>query len=111
MRQTKDIDPKVPCFSRYWLSFFHQYDKKPTPAHQDTGVACCGDLGHDKLASGALVRMFPQKVCPSADGEVCLIGPQDKWEDPKVRIFREWAVEISDVDRERCRVEGCVQLG
>lgn len=45
----------------------------------------------DELESGALVRPFPDMVCPSRYGGVCLIGPTDKWLDPKVKTFRDWA--------------------
>lgn len=66
-----------------------------------------GDLAlcQDELASGALVRVFPDMVCASSYGDICLIGAQERWDAPKVRMFREWATEISAADRALCQAE------
>lgn len=65
-------------------------------------------LCRDELESGALVRVFPDMVRESRYGDICLIGAQDRWDDPKVRVFRDWAVEVSQADRELCRAERTV---
>jgi len=48
-------------------------------------------LCRDEFESGALVQLFPDMVCPYEYGRIVLIGEREKWNDPKVRAFREWA--------------------
>lgn len=48
-------------------------------------------LCREELDTGALVLPFPEMVCGTAQGGYALIGPRDKWRDPKVRAFRAWA--------------------
>ena len=52
-------------------------------------------LCREELASGALVAPFPDLVCPSPLGGICLIASRDKWEEPKVRAFRSWAAALA----------------
>lgn len=56
-------------------------------------------LNRDELASGLLVAPFPDKVCPSPYGGVCLIAHREAWRDPRVRAFRDWAVAEAQDDR------------
>ncbi|MBY5989314.1 LysR substrate-binding domain-containing protein [Roseovarius atlanticus] len=49
-------------------------------------------LNRDELESGLLVKLFPEMVCTSPMGGICLIASRDRWDDPKVAAFREWAV-------------------
>ncbi len=88
---------------------FPNLDMAVKAALMGAGVAM-GDavLCHDELASGALVRVFPELVCPSAYGDICLIGSEDRWDDPKTRAFRDWAVGMAGIDRERCQAEAVV---
>lgn len=59
-------------------------------------------LCRDELASGALVRVFPDMVCPSSYGDICLIGSTDRWDSPKVQMFRDWVMQASAADRQLC---------
>ena len=52
-------------------------------------------LCRDELDSGALVAPFPDKVCDTPNGRYCLIGPQDSWNAPKVKAFRDWAADAA----------------
>ncbi|WP_371226920.1 LysR substrate-binding domain-containing protein [Roseovarius sp. 2305UL8-3] len=57
----------------------------------------------DELASGALVTPFPDMICPSPYGAICLLGKRDVWDTPKVAAFKTWAAEVA---REDCRALG-----
>lgn len=52
-------------------------------------------LCRDELDSGVLVAPFPDMICDAPDGTVCLIGPSDRWNSPKVRAFRDWATRAA----------------
>ncbi len=56
-------------------------------------------LCRDELETGVLVAPFPDMVCTSPDGGICLIGGRDKWQDPKVEAFRSWAHGAAEADR------------
>ena len=56
-------------------------------------------LCRDELESGALVTPFPDMVCPSPLGGICLLGGKDKWDSPKLQAFRCWADEVAEVER------------
>lgn len=60
-------------------------------------------LCREELASGSLVAPFPELTCGSPYGSVCLLGPRDKWHAPKVKAFRDWAMEASEGDRDLVR--------
>ncbi len=48
-------------------------------------------LCREELESGALIAPFPQMVCPSPQGGICLLGHRDRWQEPKIAAFRAWA--------------------
>ena len=56
-------------------------------------------LCREELQSETLVAPFPDMVCKSPDGDICLIAGRHKWHSPKVLAFRSWAYEIAEVDR------------
>ena len=56
-------------------------------------------LCRDELQSGTLVAPFPDMVCKSPDGGICLLAGRHKWHSPKVEAFRSWAWEIAEADR------------
>lgn len=57
-------------------------------------------LCRDELAAGALVAPFPEMTCASPLGAICLLGPRDRWEDPRVAAFRGWAMAEAAADRD-----------
>ena len=63
-------------------------------------LVLCGE----ELANGALVLPFPNMIRQADHGDVCLLGPAGRWDDPKVKAFREWAVQVSAEDRARVKV-------
>lgn len=56
-------------------------------------------LCREEFEAGMLVAPFPDMVCQSPLGGICLIGEADKWTLPKVEAFRSWAHEVSEADR------------
>ena len=56
-------------------------------------------LCREELQSGTLVAPFPDMVCKSSDGDICLLAGRHKWHSPKVAAFRSWANEIAKADR------------
>lgn len=62
-------------------------------------------LCQDELASGTLVRLFPELVCVSRYGDVCLLGSSTRWDDPQVKLFRNWAMQAAVSDRALCKTE------
>ncbi len=56
-------------------------------------------LCREELQSGTLVSPFPDMVCNSPDGGICLLAGRHKWHTPKVEAFRSWAYEIAETDR------------
>ena len=56
-------------------------------------------LCRDELKTGTLVAPFPDMVCKSPDGGICVLAGRHKWYSPKVEAFRSWAYEIAEADR------------
>ena len=56
-------------------------------------------LCREELQSGTLVALFPDMVCKSPDGGICLIAGRHKWHSPKVAAFRSWANDVAEADR------------
>ena len=56
-------------------------------------------LCRDELQAGTLVTPFPDMVCNSPDGGICIVAARHKWHAPKVAAFRSWANEIAKADR------------
>jgi DNA-binding transcriptional LysR family regulator len=56
-------------------------------------------LCREEFEAGTLVAPFPDMVCHSPAGGICLLGGSEKWDMPKVKVFRSWAHDISEVDR------------
>lgn len=56
-------------------------------------------LCQEELATGALVAPFPDHVCPSPLGGICLLGGPEKWATPKVAAFTSWAYAAAQQDR------------
>lgn len=56
-------------------------------------------LCHEELKAGALVAPFPDMVCQSPVGGICLLGDNEKWFTPKVEAFRLWADDAAEDDR------------
>ena len=55
-------------------------------------------LCREELAGGALVLPFPDMRCETPQGRYCLIGPRDRWHDPRIRAFRDWAASVVQED-------------
>ncbi len=55
-------------------------------------------LCRDELLSGALVVLFPDKLCQGPYGDISLVGSLETWESPKVRAFRAWAKAAAEAD-------------
>ena len=60
-------------------------------------------LCREELESGALVAPFPNMICPSEQGGVCLLGGRHKWTTPKVEAFKSWAYAMAAEDRNSVR--------
>lgn len=56
-------------------------------------------LCREELASGTLVAPFPDMVCASPLGGICLIATQDRWREPNVKAFRDWATDLAASER------------
>ena len=56
-------------------------------------------LCREELASGALVAPFPDLTCTSPYGSICLLGPRENWQVPKVQAFIDWAVTMARDDQ------------
>ncbi len=56
-------------------------------------------LCREEFEAGTLVSPFPDMVCKSPLGGICLLGGSEKWNTLKVRAFRSWAHDIAEVDR------------
>lgn len=56
-------------------------------------------LCRDELETGALVAPFPDLVCHSPLGGICLLAGREKWHLPKVEAFTSWAYEAAEQDR------------
>lgn len=73
---------------------FPNLDLATRAAVMGTGVVMADKvLCRDELEAGTLVAPFPDLVSSSPLGGICLIGTRDKWDLPKVRLFREWVME------------------
>ena len=55
-------------------------------------------LCREELQSGTLVAPFPDLVCRSPDGGICLLGGRHKWHSAKVQAFRVWAYKAAEAD-------------
>ncbi len=75
---------------------FSNLDIATKAAVMGSGVVM-GDLAlcRHELESGLLLRPFPDMVCASPLGRVCLLGPREKWQEPKVRAFRDWVAKCA----------------
>lgn len=51
-------------------------------------------LCREEIAHGTLVLPFAGMKCETPHGRYALIGPRDRWREPRVRAFRHWAAEI-----------------
>lgn len=60
-------------------------------------------LCREELQTGTLIAPFPDKVCASPLGGVCLVGDEESWVSPQVTAFRTWAMSVSEADREDIR--------
>lgn len=56
-------------------------------------------LCREELETGTLVVPFPDMVCVSPLGGICLLGETEKWHIKKVEAFRSWAYESAETDR------------
>ncbi|MBF9057954.1 LysR family transcriptional regulator [Rhodobacterales bacterium HKCCSP123] len=56
-------------------------------------------LCREELEAGTLVAPFPDMVCASPLGGICLLGDDEKWHLEKVQVFRSWAYESAEKDR------------
>lgn len=56
-------------------------------------------LCREELETGRLVAPFPNMICASPLGGICLLGDSEKWRSPKVEAFRAWAYESAEKDR------------
>ena len=52
-------------------------------------------LCREELELGTLVLPFTDMKCDTPQGRYSLIGPDDKWQDLKVKAFKDWVQEIS----------------
>jgi len=56
-------------------------------------------LNRDEFETGKLVMPFENLKCETDDfGKISLIGPRDRWHDPKVEAFRSWVAEMAERD-------------
>jgi LysR family glycine cleavage system transcriptional activator len=55
-------------------------------------------LIRDEFETGQLVMPFPELRCETDWGRFCLVGPRDRWQDPKVEAFRSWVAEVAAKD-------------
>jgi DNA-binding transcriptional LysR family regulator len=56
-------------------------------------------LCREEFEAGALAAPFPDLVCQSPLGGVCLLAGHEKWHSPKVAAFRSWAYDVAEPDR------------
>lgn len=56
-------------------------------------------LCREEIKAGTLVTPFPNLVCKSPEGSICLIGRRGKWRSAKVEAFRSWALDAAKADR------------
>ncbi len=55
-------------------------------------------LCREELELGTLVLPFKDMTCTTPDGRYALIGPRDRWQELKVRAFREWIEDSVQAD-------------
>ncbi|MGX9350789.1 LysR substrate-binding domain-containing protein [Shimia sp. W99] len=76
--------------------FFPNLDMAVRAATLGAGIVMADIyLCQEELSSGQLCLPFPDMSCPTDHGRYALIGPADRWHDPKVKAFRAWAEELS----------------
>lgn len=56
-------------------------------------------LCREEIEQGALTLPFPDMVCPSPQGAVCLIADRERWGEPKIRSFADWMQQEARKDR------------
>jgi LysR family glycine cleavage system transcriptional activator len=71
-----------------------------TAAVMGAGVVM-GDLllTHQEFQTGQLVMPFPELRCGTDWGDFCLMGPTERWQEPKVEAFKAWVLEAAEEDR------------
>ncbi|MFY2823812.1 LysR substrate-binding domain-containing protein [Ruegeria sp. MALMAid1280] len=98
---------------RTWVDAFHNVGVDPADGQEfpnidiATKAAVMGVgvvmadlvLCREELQSGTLVAPFPDMVCKSPDGGICLLAGRHKWHSPKIAAFRAWAYETAEADR------------
>lgn len=55
-------------------------------------------LNRDELEAGTLVMPFPEMICDSPLGGVCLLVPHERADEPRVRAFVEWACQAAGAE-------------
>ncbi len=87
------------CFDLKSGDEFPNLDMATKAAVMGAGVVMADlVLCREELESGALVAPLPHLTCPSPTGGVCVLGKEELWDEPKVRCFREWALEAAQED-------------
>ncbi|MEQ8291944.1 MAG: LysR substrate-binding domain-containing protein [Roseovarius sp.] len=78
---------------------FPNLDIAAKAAVMGTGIVM-GDivLCREEFEGGTLVMPLPDMVCPSPMGGISILGPRDKWHEPKVAAFRSWAATMAARD-------------
>lgn len=72
---------------------FPNVDMTAKAAVMGAGVAIIDPLlCAEELEQGILVCPFPEMSCETPYGSYALIGARDRWDDPPIRAFRDWAV-------------------
>lgn len=56
-------------------------------------------LTHHEFETRQLVMPFADMRCTTDWGDFCLMGPENKWHEPKVEAFRAWVIEVAAQDR------------
>jgi len=79
---------------------FPNLDMAVAAAVMGAGVVM-GDLllTHREFQTGQLVMPFPDLHCATDWGDFCLIGPAERWHEPKVEAFKAWVLEVAEEDR------------
>jgi LysR family glycine cleavage system transcriptional activator len=78
---------------------FPNLDIASKAAVMGTGVIM-GDLvlNRSELEMGTLVMPFEHLKCEDPRGRFCLLGARDRWSDPQVEAFKQWALDLSRKD-------------
>lgn len=85
-------------------SDFPNLDMSTKAAVMGLGIAMADlALNRDELEAGALVMPFPEMICELRFGDICLLVNRELRNDPKIRLFREWVVEVARGDHDAFR--------